>query len=109
MKDIDEKKVENTIEKLHKIFNKAQLTVPEIILAYGNLGYHLGAHIAGFENTGPDLETLKREYHLKPTIDVGLMIQGLIITSWEDDLQNNPEISDLAERYRKQEEEKDQK
>ena len=45
---VDEQKVERTIQKLHAVFNKAKLNPREILLAYGNLGYHLGAALAGF-------------------------------------------------------------
>jgi hypothetical protein len=43
---VDEEKVEKTIKKLHSVFNKANLSPQEIVIAYGNLGYHLGASLA---------------------------------------------------------------
>lgn len=94
---VDEKKVEKTIQKLHAIFNKANLNTQEIILAYGNLGYHLGAALAGFKDRGPDIETLKKFYYADPTVDVGLMLQGLLITTWEQDFTAKPKLSRLAE------------
>lgn len=109
MSEIDEDKVTKVITKLHKVFNRANLTIPEILLAYGNLGYHLGASIAGFHEEGPDTETLEREYRLNPTVDVGLMLQGLLITSWEDNLLEKPEISSLAKRYKEQQEKEKEK
>ena len=95
-----QKKVEKTIKKLHDTFNKAKLNPQEIIIAYGNLGYHLGASLAGFEDKGPDLETLKKFYYNDPTIDVGLMLQGLLITTWEQDFAQKPKLSNLAELYK---------
>lgn len=95
--NVNEKKVEKTIEKLHSVFNKANLNPQEIIITYGNLGYHLGASLAGFEDKGPDLETLKKLYYADPTIDVGLMLQGLLITTWEKDFAAKPQLSKLAE------------
>ena len=107
MKDtVNEVKVEKTIQKLHAIFNKAQLTPQEIILAYGNLGYHLGASLAGFQDAGPDVETLKKYYYADPTIDVGLMLQGLLITTWEKDFVKNPRLSKLAEHNKNSQAEK---
>ena len=97
-KIVDEKKVEKTIEKLHAIFNKAKLTPREILIAYGNLGYHLGASMAGFTDKGPDIGTLKRFYYADPTVDVGLMLQGLMITTWEEDFERSPKLSKLAEQ-----------
>lgn len=90
---VDEKKVEKVIEKLHKIINKSKPNIAEIILIYGNLGYHLGASLAGFEDEGPNIETLRQEYYRNPTVDVGLMLQGLMITAWEDGFIKKPELS----------------
>lgn len=94
---VDEKKVEKTIEKLHNVFNKANLNTQEIIIAYGNLGYHLGASLAGFTDKGPDMETLKKLYYADPTVDVGLMLQGLLITTWEKDFEKKPKLSAFAD------------
>jgi hypothetical protein len=99
---VDEGKVEKTIQKLHAVFNKANLNVQEILLVYGNLGYHLGASLAGFTNQGPNLEILKKLYYADPTVDVGLMIQGLMITTWEEDWTKKPRLSQLAELNRKE-------
>ena len=107
---IDDKKVEKALKKLHRIFNRHKLSVPEIVVAYGNLGYHLGAAMAGFsDGKGPDYNTLQREYFSDPTVDVGLMIQGLMITAWEETIQKKPKLSNLAERYKKQKENEEDK
>jgi hypothetical protein len=104
--EIDEEKLEKRLTKIHKLFQG--LTVPEILIAYGNLGYHLGASLAGFssqefDGIGPDEATLSHEYYKNPTIDVALMIQGLQITTWEKNFYQKPVLSNLAERYRLQE------
>ena len=102
--NVDLKKVEQTIKKLHTIFNKANLNIQEILLAYGNLGYHLGASLAGFTGEGPigpDTDTLKKLYYVDPTVDVGLMLQGILITQWEQDFTKKPKLSKLAETNRK--------
>jgi len=99
---LDLQKVEQTIKKLHAVFNKANLNTQELLLAYGNLGYHLGASLAGFTDKGPDIDTLKKLYYADPTVDVGLMIQGLMITAWEQDFNQKPRLSKLVELNRKE-------
>lgn len=106
---IDNKKIEKTIEKIHKIINKTDLNIAEIIIAYGNLGYHLGASMAGFEDQGPSLPVLQQEYYRNPTVDVGLMLQGLLITSWEDSFKVKPQLSVFAAENQKKKEKKVQK
>ena len=88
-----DKKITDNLTKIMKILNKNKLTIPELILLYGNLGYHIGASIAGFKDQGPSLEELKKEYYTNPAIDVGFMLQGLLITSWERDFIKNPVLS----------------
>jgi hypothetical protein len=102
--NINEKKVTSAINKLMTVLNKTKLNIPEIILAYGNLGYHIGASIAGFNNDGPGIDELKKEYYTNPTIDVGFMLQGLTISSWVEDFIKNPKLSKLAEENKKQKE-----
>ena len=89
----DDEKVSNTLQKIMKLLNKDRLTIPELILLYGNLGYHIGASIAGFKEDGPSLEELKKEYYSNPTIDVGFMLQALLIGSWEQDFIKQPKLS----------------
>lgn len=82
-------------EELIKVFQNYKPTVGEILIAYGNLGYALGASIGGLENTGPDIEKLKELYYSNPgRLDLALMIQGLLVTTWYDDYEKkqvNPE------------------
>jgi len=89
------------LEKIKEAFNKEKLSVAEIIVVYGNLGYILGASIAGFKVEGPGIDELNHAYNLDPTIDLGLMIQGLLITSWVDDFLERPKLSSLAKKEEK--------
>jgi hypothetical protein len=104
--DVDTKKIEKVISKLHRVINRANLTIPEILITYGNLGYHLGASMAGFKNQGPDTATIEREYRLNPTVDTGLMLQGLEVTSWEGDFRKKPTLSRFPELLEAEEEKK---
>lgn len=93
----DEEKVTKALNKILKIINKSQLNIAEMLVLYGNLGYHLGASIAGFSGAeGPSLEVVKQAYYQDPTIDTGLMLQGLLITNWEQDFLKQPKLSSLA-------------
>lgn len=94
----NEKEIENVLEKTLKILNKSKLDIRQLILFYGNLGYIIGCSMAGFKEQGPNLETLKKEYYSNPTVDIGFMLQGLLITSWEHSWKEKPVISDLSKR-----------
>ena len=91
-------KIESTLLQIHKILNDAHLNIPELILVYGNLGYQLGAAIAGYRagEKGPDVETLQRLHATNPTVDVNLMLQGLLVTEWEEMYIQHPSLSSLA-------------
>lgn len=92
----DDEKVTKTLTKLLKLINKSKPNVAEILVLYGNLGYHLGASLAGFEGKGPSLVEVKQAYYENPTVDTGLMLQGLLITDWEKDFLKQPRLSNLA-------------
>jgi hypothetical protein len=91
----DDNKVVDTINKVLKIINKEGLNVPELIAFYGNLGIHIGCGIAGIKEI-PTIEEIKREYFTKPTIDLALIQQGYLITSWEEDWIKSPQLSKFA-------------
>jgi len=90
-------KVEKALNKILKALNQEQLTIPELIRLYGNLGYQIGTSIAGVKKQ-VSLEELKQLYYTNPTVDVGLMLQGLLITSWEEDFQQKPVLSNIGEK-----------
>jgi len=95
---------DTTLEQVMVVLNQNQLDIPGLLLLYGNLGYHIGASMAGIKDKGPNLEELKRSYYSHPTVDVGLMIQGLLITSWVDDFLKDPKLSSFAEINQKKKE-----
>lgn len=83
MTNFNEKKVSKCHDDLIKVFQKHGLTVPEIVIVYGNLGYTLGASIEGYKGTGPSQdEVIKKYYQNTDNIGNALMAQGAIITTW---------------------------
>jgi hypothetical protein len=86
----DPEKTEKLYEDLVKLFAERRPTVGEILIAYGNLGYALGASIGGFSGEGPGVDELKELYYSNPgRLDIALMLQGLLITTWYDDWERN--------------------
>lgn len=81
----DPDKCSQLIGKLLEVFKENAPTVGEILVAYGNLGYSLGAAIEGHKSTGPDVTELKEKYYVKPTVGTALMLQGIEITNWFQD------------------------
>jgi hypothetical protein len=90
---MSDKNVNTALNDILEILGKKGLSVQELLVLYGNLGYYIGASIAGFQDKGPSLEEIKREYYSNPTVDVGLMLQGMIITTWEKDYLDSPKLS----------------
>lgn len=89
--NVSASKIEKAYTDLVKVFNKYKLNVPEMLIAYGNLGYALGASIGGYEGKGPSSEELNKLYATNPTVDVALMISGLICCTWVDNLGQSVE------------------
>ena len=75
----DDERCNAAYEDLVEVFQKHKLTVGEIIVAYGNLGYALGASIGGFSEKGPSPEELKKLYYEHP----GRL--DLTVTTWYGD------------------------
>jgi uncharacterized protein YejL (UPF0352 family) len=87
MAKFNEKKVSKCHDDLIKVFQKHGLTVPEIVIVFGNLGYTLGASIEGYKGTGPSQDEVMKNYYKDPDrIGNALMAQGMIITTWYDKL-----------------------
>jgi len=84
----DPDKCSQLLSKLLEVFQESGPTVGEILVAYGNLGYSLGAAIEGHESTGPDVEELKKKYYVDPTVGTALMLQGIEVTNWFQDHKN---------------------
>jgi len=90
-KDISLSKVDKALENLVKVFSKHKLNVKEMLLVYGNLGYTLGASIAGYTDVGPSINELTDKYMINPTVDTALMLQGLQTTFWVDNVGKTSE------------------
>jgi len=84
----DAEKCNTLYEELVEVFKKHKPTTGEILIAYGNLGYTLGASIGGYKEYGPSLEELNKIYYSEPgRLDAALMITGLNVTEWYNDWQ----------------------
>jgi hypothetical protein len=91
----NEKKANQALGDVLEAFQKNKLTVGEILVVYGNLGYALGASIEGFDEKGPSFSELNQLYYTKPTPGVALMLQGVTVTSWYQDwVKKLKEITD---------------
>lgn len=95
----DPERCTQVLEELVEIFRKHKPTVGEILIAYGNLGYTLGASIGKYEK-GPSIEELEELYYKEPgRLDVALMIQGLQTTTWyESYAENAVDNKDIKEK-----------
>ncbi len=96
----DPEKVEQCYSDLIDVFRKHKLRVGEILIAYGNLGYALGASVEGYEGTGPGADELKKLYYTNPSPGVGLMLQGLTITTWYE-MYKNAKVSNIEDNQEK--------
>lgn len=89
----DEKKVSEAYAKLVEVFQEAGLTASEILVAYSNLGYTLGASIAGITGKGPGVEELERQYYMMDQatgdphkkMGTALMLQSMTVATWYED------------------------
>ena len=81
----DPDKCSQLLDRLLQAFQEHHPTVGEILVAYGNLGYSLGAAIEGHKSKGPDVEELKKKYYADPTVGTALMLQGIEVTNWFQD------------------------
>lgn len=86
----EEEEQERTSEALNEmvlVLQKHKLRIQDLVLLYGNLGYSIGASIEGIDNSqGPSLEELQKKYYEKPTVGIAMMLQGMLTTSWYDDI-----------------------
>ena len=79
-------KVDACLMDLIKVFNKHNLSIKELVVAYGNLGYTLGASIGGYQGKGPSIEELNKLYYASPSLAVSIMLQSMLMTTWIEDL-----------------------
>ena len=91
-KEFDTERVQKCLASIESILASTNLNVGELLLLYGNLGYKLGANLRravydeDFVSEPPNIEELNKLYYSNPTEDVALMLTGLTITSWPNDL-----------------------
>lgn len=82
----DPDKASEALTEIVEVFKKYKLRAGEIAVVYGNLGYTLGASIAGYQGKGPgDVKELERLYYANPTLGIALMLQGMQTTIWYED------------------------
>jgi hypothetical protein len=85
-------KITECMSELEQVFAKHNMNVGELLLTYGNLGYKLGANIRrscrdkNFISEPPNPEELNKLYYSGQTEDVALMLTGLMIVTWVDNL-----------------------
>lgn len=94
--------LENTskaLDEVLEVLQKYNLTAQSLVILYGNLGYSLGASIDGYQGgEGPSYEELEKKYYSEPTIGTSMMLQGLLVTSWNRQLdQENDGNNDEKE------------
>jgi hypothetical protein len=83
----EEAKSSKALEDIISILKVAKLRVQDLVLLYGNLGYSIGASIEGIDTSqGPSVDELQKQYYEKPTIGVAMMLQGILTTTWYDDI-----------------------
>ena len=89
---MEDKRIQDTVtslaETLNKEAEKHNLSPADIVRAYGFLGYSIGACMGKYEVKGPgDIEELQKQYYANPTVELALMLQGLLITTWPAEQQ----------------------
>lgn len=92
-------KANQTLQELIEVFRGKNLRQQDIVAVYGNLGYALGASIDGVKEgeDGPGFEEVQQRYYTNPTLSVALMMQGLIITSWYDQVSKGMTLESIKE------------
>ena len=88
--------MDKCLDELLSIFQKYKLTTGEIVIIAGNLLYALGASIGNYKKDGPSIKELEKMYYTSPKLSTALMINGIQITLWHDDInkvspENNPQ------------------
>lgn len=100
--DIEEEvqKASLAFDEILLVLKKHKLRVQELVTLYGNLGYAIGAAIEKIPEgvEGPTPEELQKSYYEKPTIGVALMLQGVVTSSWSENInkENVQEIKDVT-------------
>jgi hypothetical protein len=79
-------RVNEVYEKFINLLQEKKLTVAELCILLGNTLYTVGASIEGFKDEGPDMEELNKRYYTKPTVGIAIMLNGMTLVSYFDDL-----------------------
>ena len=102
MKIVENPEAKAALDQLIEVLNTSDLTLQDQILVLSNLIMATGASLAGFEGEMPSMEELQHHDLMNPTIDVALMLQGMLMSSWAEDLEKQPRLSGLARRNKEQ-------
>ncbi len=81
-------KINPVLNKILKTITRKLLSIEEIVVLYGNLGYWLGASLSN-ETSLININELIRRYNEKPTIATALMITGLTVISWVNEVEKH--------------------
>jgi hypothetical protein len=90
-KTVSPLKVDKVYTDIVNILAKNKLTVQELLLVLSNTLYTVGASIGGYKDKGPSVEEIDRMYALKPSLDLAIMLQGLTIGTYINDLDKKYE------------------
>lgn len=87
--DEERERANQCLQELIGVLQKYNLRVQDLTVVYGNLGYAIGASVEGHKDgEGPTLEELQQQYYTSPTLGCALMLQGMLVTSWYDQVSN---------------------
>lgn len=88
----EEQKASNALSEIIEVLKKYRLREQDLVLLYGNLGYSIGASIAGVDPAnGPTVDELQKAYYVKPTLGTAMMLQGILVTTWYSDINKTNE------------------
>ena len=76
-------RADKAYQRLVKILQEEQPSVSELLVILSNLLYTVGAAVGDYKEVGPTLEELEKLYYSEPDrVDVALMLQGLMMSTW---------------------------
>lgn len=93
--EVEQDKAGEVLGQIIDLLSQKKLRVQELVLLYGNLGYSIGASISGYTSeNAPHMDELQKKYYEKPDIGTALMLQGLLTTTWQDDIAKSIKIEE---------------
>jgi molybdopterin converting factor small subunit len=91
--ELESSKTSKALDEILDVLRKHKLRLHDLVLLYGNLGYSIGASIENIkDDDGPTLDELQKKYYEKPTIGISLMLQGMLTTTWIDDIHKTNDV-----------------